>query len=295
MSKNVSSISANNLFHNTPLVSIGIPVYNSESSLERCLQSLTDQTEKRIELVISNNASTDRTGEIIDKFRDHDHRLKVYEQPHTISATENFDFVLKKSRGYYFMWGAGDDYWAPEYLEQLIALKPKNSFIIGKVSLVDRIGQNIPSIMDEKKLVFNNSAYLNRLNFITTPHIFGKANLIYSLGEKKLFLQNDFKLFNYPSGDVHYIYKTLGYSKYIQTKKTTMFKGLTSIDKFKIIYDAKTIYTLLNRSTLSLYLIGYWRLSNFFEKLALVTLSPLLLLNNFLAFIALSKFNRKFW
>lgn len=94
---------------NNPLVTIGIPVYNMESTVQRSLFSILSQTYKNLEIIISENASTDNTREIVDNIANSDSRIRVYHQASTISASLNFEFVLFKASGDYFKWHAADD------------------------------------------------------------------------------------------------------------------------------------------------------------------------------------------
>ena len=53
-----------------PLVSIGVPFYNSSSNIERVIKNLLEQSFENIEIILSDNCSTDNSKEIIDKFFD---------------------------------------------------------------------------------------------------------------------------------------------------------------------------------------------------------------------------------
>jgi len=59
------------------LISIIIPVYNSEQYLDRCINSVLDQTHEDLELILVNDGSTDKSGEICDSFALNDERIKV--------------------------------------------------------------------------------------------------------------------------------------------------------------------------------------------------------------------------
>ena len=100
-----------------PLVSIGIPVYNSESTLRNALESLLNQTYTNIQLVISDNFSTDSTTSICREYEAKDERVIFHRQKSNIGMTENFDFVLKNSTGDFFMWAAGDDLRSQDFVE----------------------------------------------------------------------------------------------------------------------------------------------------------------------------------
>jgi len=104
----------------SPRITIGLPVYNGESTLNRAIESLLGQTWPNLELVISNNASGDATASICEAWAAKDPRVRVIHQPKTSTCTENFQFVLDQAQGKYFMWAAADDWWDPRFVEWLI-------------------------------------------------------------------------------------------------------------------------------------------------------------------------------
>lgn len=104
---------------NAPLVSIGVPTVNRPELLENALQHLLAQSYRNFEVVISDNASTDmRVTQVIQHFADRDSRIRVFRHELAVSAFENFIFVLKESKGEFFMWAADDDYIEPWFIER---------------------------------------------------------------------------------------------------------------------------------------------------------------------------------
>jgi glycosyltransferase involved in cell wall biosynthesis len=119
-------------------VSVGVPVYNGSNGLADALDSLINQTFRDIEIIISDNASTDTTPEICRRYSDGDQRIIYYRQPTTIPAIDNFVFVLGKARAPYFMWAAHDDVRAPDFIEKLhAALAANNSAVLAFGDIVD--------------------------------------------------------------------------------------------------------------------------------------------------------------
>src|SRR5438128_500699 len=94
-----------------PLVSIGLPVYNGAAHLSEALDSLLAQDYERIELVISDNASTDDTPTICQKYAAIDSRIRYYRKETTSAVIPNFRRALDLSSGDYFVWAAHDDTW----------------------------------------------------------------------------------------------------------------------------------------------------------------------------------------
>lgn len=103
-----------------PKVSIGLPVFNGESYLREALDSLLAQTFCDFELIVSDNASTDATGEIVLAYARSDPRIRYFRQTTNIGLGGNFLFVLHNSRGEMFMWASHDDVWGHNWLEVLI-------------------------------------------------------------------------------------------------------------------------------------------------------------------------------
>jgi glycosyltransferase involved in cell wall biosynthesis len=104
-----------------PLVSIGMPVYNGEQYIIRALDSLLAQDYEKIEIIISDNASTDQTPKILEEYASKYSHIRIYSQPENVGAQPNFMKVLKLARGEYFMWAAVDDYWLPSFLPTLVS------------------------------------------------------------------------------------------------------------------------------------------------------------------------------
>ena len=94
---------------NYPLVSIGMPVFNGEKSLAQALDSLLKQDYTNLEIIISDNGSTDHTPEICQEFLKKDSRIKYYHSPENLGSNWNFNRVFNLSSGEYFMWAAHDD------------------------------------------------------------------------------------------------------------------------------------------------------------------------------------------
>lgn len=105
-----------------PAVSIGVPVYNGAKTLPSAIASLLGQTFSDFEIIISDNASTDETGNICRRFAADDPRIRYVRQSTNIGATNNFAFVLQEARAPLFMWAAADDRRSPSFLDITLQL-----------------------------------------------------------------------------------------------------------------------------------------------------------------------------
>jgi len=111
-------------------VSIGMPVWNGEDFIKLALDSLLAQDFKDFEIIISDNASTDNTEEICEKYIKKDERIKYIRQCENIGLDRNFNFVLDKAKGEYFMWAAHDDLWEPTYISEMVKVLDNNKSVV---------------------------------------------------------------------------------------------------------------------------------------------------------------------
>lgn len=102
-------------------VSIALPVYNGDNYVAYALESVLKQTYENFEVIISDNASTDRTEEICREYAGRDPRVHYYRSEVNRGVYWNFRRALELSHGDYFMWLAHDDGIAPEFLERCVA------------------------------------------------------------------------------------------------------------------------------------------------------------------------------
>jgi glycosyltransferase involved in cell wall biosynthesis len=113
-----------------PLVSIGLPVRNGEQYLSEAVQSVLGQQYDRVELVISDNASSDGTEEVCREFARSDPRVRYHRQPQNIGLISNFNAVLHLGRGTYFKWIGDDDWLTPTYVSRCAELLDDDAALI---------------------------------------------------------------------------------------------------------------------------------------------------------------------
>lgn len=132
-----------------PLVSIGVPVYNGEEFLRQALDGLTSQTYRNIEIIISDNASTDATQSISAEYARRDSRITYYRNETNLGAGRNFQKVLLPAKGKYFMWAAADDIYLPEFIETCVAKLEKNPSLVlcySSLRFIDESGQVLAGV-----------------------------------------------------------------------------------------------------------------------------------------------------
>lgn len=139
----------------TPLVSVGLPVYNGEAFLEDAIESILGQTLDDFELIISDNASTDRTPEICQRYAASDPRIRYFRQPENLGASPNYDFTFYQARGRYFRWAAHDDVIEPTMLEACVEALEANSEIqlaFPRTLRIDSTGETVGKYPDYSRM-----------------------------------------------------------------------------------------------------------------------------------------------
>lgn len=103
-------------------IDVLIPVYNCEKYIEKCLDSLLNQTYKNINIIVNNNGSTDGTGRILDEYANRYNNIIVYYTKNEDNISKARNFLIEKISSDYFTFFDADDYAEEEYIETLYKL-----------------------------------------------------------------------------------------------------------------------------------------------------------------------------
>lgn len=139
-----------------PKISVAMPVYNCEKYVAQSLESLLSQTYGDLELVISDNASTDGTEEICRRFATMDARVRYIRRTENFGGPGNFRYVFSQCSGAYHKWSTADDYWHPAFLEEAVAVLDQNPDVVlcyPKTRLVGPDGETLSDYNDLLHLV----------------------------------------------------------------------------------------------------------------------------------------------
>lgn len=101
-------------------VCIGMPVRNGQRHIAQAIDSIISQSFGDLELIISDDASTDGTEEICRSFANHDSRITYTRLPQSIGAVRNYERAYRLSGGQYFKWAAFDDILEPTFIEKSV-------------------------------------------------------------------------------------------------------------------------------------------------------------------------------
>ena len=171
---------------NNTLVSVVIPAYNAENSIKECLNAVTSQTYKNIEVIVIDDGSVDDTLKIANFFSDSDGRIKVLHQSNMgPSAARNHG--IKEANGNYIVFWDADDYPEPDLIESYVTAYEKwsdkdisfvacgmffdnrfNKYVDDKVSIFE----SVLGYVEGENYIINRSsaammAYHKLFNFVT--------------------------------------------------------------------------------------------------------------------------------
>jgi glycosyltransferase EpsH len=146
-----------------PLVSVIIPVYNSDKYLEDCIESLINQTLNNIELIFINDGSIDNSKSIIEKYKEKDKRIVLKDKKNT-GASDCRNIGLKIANGKYIGFVDSDDWVSQNMFEELYKEIEKNNsdMCIGGYSLfIENTVQKIESKLD--KNLYKKNELINKI------------------------------------------------------------------------------------------------------------------------------------
>jgi glycosyltransferase involved in cell wall biosynthesis len=158
--------------NNQPRLSIGLPVYNGESFLKEAIDSILTQTFEDFELIISDNASTDRTEEICRAYVEQDKRIRYYRNKNNEGSAPNFNRVFELSSGEYFKWTACDDLYASDFIMKCVEVLDNDPSVILCHSQVTIIGEDGKFIQNyDIKLKTDSSKRHERFHELLHKHL----------------------------------------------------------------------------------------------------------------------------
>ena len=167
-----------------PRVSFGVPVYNEETSIPRCLDSLLGQDFADFEVVVCDNASTDGTREVVADYAARDPRIRLVESETNLGLIRNFNRVFQETRGELFRWVGADDWLEPTYAARCVAALDADPGAIVATSdlwLHDEQGESRAVHFEGERLESENPArrFWRVLWFFYTGHV--RYEPLYSL------------------------------------------------------------------------------------------------------------------
>lgn len=134
-----------------PKISIGMPVYNEEKYIASTLDSILRQNLSDCEIIIADNASEDNTGQIVRSYVEEYPFMRYVRHDNNIGAVQNFNFLIKESKGEYLVFAGAHDLWSDNYIEKLseaLDRRPEAVLASGLVQWINEEGEKIETNSD---------------------------------------------------------------------------------------------------------------------------------------------------
>src|SRR5215831_2091896 len=134
---------------NPPLVSIALCTYNGRRFLEPQIESLLAQTYQNLEIIVSDDGSTDDTVSILDRYARQDARIRVFAHLENVGFARNFERALRACAGEFIAPCDQDDIWMPDKIGALLAIIGDRSLAYCDSQLIDGSGASLGRRMSE--------------------------------------------------------------------------------------------------------------------------------------------------
>ena len=221
------------------MLSIGMPVYNSVGTVKKAVISILKQNYSSFQLIISDNCSNDGTYEVLEEISSTDARIELVRQSRNIGAIKNFEYVLFKSTGKYFMWAAADDFWLPTFCQKNIAFLEFNADYVSSISKVRYLDDNV---YPEKKMgtfALVGTYHNNLVNYMLKP----AANSRFYSVHRSIALKSSWVSDEFWAQDWSVVCNLLKFGKFNEIPSVLMIRGAggTSKNPYKAISQNKTL------------------------------------------------------
>jgi glycosyltransferase involved in cell wall biosynthesis len=272
---------------NVPKVTVGIPVFNGDQFLRKSIESIINQSYQDIEIIISDNCSTDNTQTICLEYASRDNRIRYIRQSKNYGSINNFVVLLSEARGKYFMWAGADDVIDDNWIASLLEICERdNSLAFGVVQYIDEFDVKIDSVANIREFNYKGPAWWRLLYFVFTPWLFGKMILCWGLYPRELLLKITKMSFISKWGaavDSIWVYSILSVCKINSTPSTTLHKRVHQNSESSILGRKKVesnlgdrIFRLLEAVLKVNMFFTFLALSPLLIKVLLLFISPLL-------------------
>ncbi len=230
-----------------PKVSVIVPVYNVEKYIEKCLQSLVNQTMKDIEIIIVNDGSTDNSEKIINEYLDKYENI-IYVEKKNGGLSDARNYGMKYAKGDYIAFLDSDD-----YVDETIYEKMYNEAIKSKADFVEC---DFYWVYPNKKKLDNGVVYTNKKEMLINARVVAWNKLI-----KRDIIQENFPVgLNYE--DVEFFYKLIPNIKKFSFVKEPLVYYMQREDSIvnKQNYKTGQIFNVLNN------VIDYYKKKKIYDK-----------------------------
>ncbi len=270
-----------------PRVSIGLPVFNGENYLEEALESILAQTYTDFELIISDNASTDRTQEICETYAARDPRIRYYRNEKNLGAAKNYNRVFEVASGEYFKWAAHDDVLDPEFLARCVTILDQDPSIVlchAKTGRIDEHSHLVGTYEEYQYLRIGSPKSHERFfDLIRLDH---SCNIVFGL-----IRANDLKMTSligpYPASDRPLLAQLGLIGRFYEIPDPLFFRRDHPQTTWRVWGESTEVVTWFDTTKKDQIIFPYWRLC--FEYFRSIRRIPLSWFDKLLCYIQLAR------
>lgn len=206
----------------TDLISVVVPIYNVETYLSECIESIINQTYRNLEIILVNDGSTDNSGEICSKYEFKDERIKIINKENGgLSDARNVG--ISNSKGEFIYLIDSDDFICKkESIENMYNLMSEDVDMVVSYYYEKKDTEDI-YILDKNCTGFEKMDSVEALNRMYNSKDF-KYNFI--VAHNKLYRKNLFEGIEYPKGKIHEDEFTT-YKLYLKSRNIALLKETT--------------------------------------------------------------------
>ncbi len=161
-----------------PLITVVIPVFNTEKYLEKCIKSILAQTEEDFELILVDDGSSDRSGLICDEYAYKDNRIRALHKTNSgVSDARNMG--IEEAKGEYILFCDSDDYVEPDWIRRHLEIirEEPDAWVVSGV-ILEKEGREVGRPMPPEKKRYPKDAYFEIYKLYLTAFCHNK---IYNL------------------------------------------------------------------------------------------------------------------
>ena len=252
-----------------PRVSIGMAVFNGEKYIEETLDSILAQTYRDFELIISDNASTDRTQEICQTYAAKDRRIRYSRNSKNLGAAPNYNRTVELARGQYFKWADHDDLLGPDFIAKCIEVldqHPEAVLCFPRVSVINEYG----TVLGDHKYKSDTSSLQPQVRFrnlVLNPDTGYEVSGLMRVSA----MRQTGLIASFPASDLVFLAELALHGQFIELTETLFFpryhphqstKGELTVERDRVVFfDTSNAGKILLPKWL--YLFGYlWAINN---------------------------------
>lgn len=249
-----------------PKVSIGLPVYNGENYLAEAVDSILAQTYENFELIISDNASGDRTEEICRAYAAKDNRIIYIRNEENLGAAPNYNQIFFAASGKYFKWIAHDDLCAPEFIARSVEILERDPNVVvcySKTVLIDEQGKVIEYYSDDLHLR-SPEPYQRFYKLVNTP---GWCNPIFGLMRSAVLAKTPL-IANYPRSDRNLLAELTLYGEFYELPDFLLFRRVHPQISTEVNYKESDLAVWFDTRNKNRLVFPRWRRYSEYIKMA---------------------------